>query len=57
MANPGILSSPSDLGGLSLLMALQTCALEIGTRDKNSEDCDTWVISTGQWLLYIENAW
>jgi hypothetical protein len=35
---PRISSSPTDLEGFSLLMALRTSASEIGARDKNSED-------------------
>jgi hypothetical protein len=38
MTNPGISSSPTDLEGFSLLIALQTSKSEIGARDKNSED-------------------
>jgi hypothetical protein len=33
----GIVSSPADLEGFSLLMVLQTSASEIRARDKNSE--------------------
>jgi hypothetical protein len=40
MIKPGISSSPTDLEGFSLLMALQTLASEIRARDKNSEDCE-----------------
>jgi hypothetical protein len=40
MIKPGISSSPTDLDGFSLLMALQTSASEIGVRDKNSEGCE-----------------
>jgi hypothetical protein len=34
MIKPGISSSPTDLEGFSLLMALQTSASEMGPRDK-----------------------
>jgi hypothetical protein len=34
---PRISSSPTDLEGFSLSMALQTSASETGVRDKNSE--------------------
>jgi hypothetical protein len=37
MIKPGISSSPTDLEGFSLLMALQTSASEMGARDTNSE--------------------
>jgi hypothetical protein len=39
MIKPGISSSPTDLEGFSLLMALQTSASKMGARDKISEDC------------------
>jgi hypothetical protein len=38
MIKPGISSSPTDLEGFSLLMALLTSASEMGARDKISED-------------------
>jgi hypothetical protein len=40
ITNSVMLSSPTDLEGFSLLMDLQTSASELGTRDKNSEDCE-----------------
>jgi hypothetical protein len=40
MIKPGISSSPTDLEGFNLLMALQTSASELGARDQNSEDCE-----------------
>jgi hypothetical protein len=40
MIKPGIWSSPTDLEGLSLLMALQTSVSEIREMDKNSEGCE-----------------
>jgi hypothetical protein len=51
MIKPGISSSPTDLEGFSLLMDLQTSALEIGGRDKNSEDCERGGKSIEQLLL------
>jgi hypothetical protein len=38
MIKPGISSSPTDLEGFSLLMALQTSASEMGAKNKNSEN-------------------
>jgi hypothetical protein len=38
MIKPGTSSSPTDLEGFSLLMALQTSASDRGARDKISED-------------------
>jgi hypothetical protein len=35
MTNPEISSSSTDIEGFSLLMALETFASEIGTRNKN----------------------
>jgi hypothetical protein len=51
MIKPGISSSPTDLEGFSLLMALQKSASEMGARDKNSEDCERVGKSIEQWLL------
>jgi hypothetical protein len=51
MIKPGISSSPTDLEGFSLLMALQTSASEMGARDKISEDCERGGKSIEQWLL------
>jgi hypothetical protein len=51
MTTLGILSSPTGLDGFSLLMALQSFASKIGTRDKNSEDCGRKIMSLGQLLL------
>jgi hypothetical protein len=51
MIKPGMSSSPMDLEGFGLLMALQTYASEIGARDKNSEDCERGGKSVEQWLL------
>jgi hypothetical protein len=50
MTNPGTSSSPTHLGGFSLLMTLHTSASEIGARDKISEDCKRGGMSIGQWL-------
>jgi hypothetical protein len=51
MTNPRISSSPIDLEGFSLLMALQIFVSETRARDKNSKDCEKGVTSKGQWLL------
>jgi hypothetical protein len=51
MIKPGISSSPTDLKGFSLLMALQTSASEIGARDTDSKDCERGGKSLEQWLL------
>jgi hypothetical protein len=48
MINPGISSSPTYVGGFSLLIALETSASEIGARDKNSEGCERGVKSIEQ---------
>jgi hypothetical protein len=37
---PGISSSPTNLEGFSLLLALQTSASETGATDRNSEHCE-----------------
>jgi hypothetical protein len=37
MTNPGKSSYPADVEDFSLLKALQTCALETGARNENSE--------------------
>jgi hypothetical protein len=39
MTNPGLSSSPTDLEWFGLLMALDISASEMGTKDKNSEEC------------------
>jgi hypothetical protein len=36
---PGISSSPTDVDGFSLFMALQTSSSEIRASDRNSDDC------------------
>jgi hypothetical protein len=51
MVKPGISSSPTDFEGFNLLMALQTSALEMGARDKNSEGCERGGKSKGSQLL------
>jgi hypothetical protein len=51
MTNPGISSSPTDLEGFILLMALQTSASEIGARDKSSEGYKRGGMFIEQWLL------
>jgi hypothetical protein len=51
MMKPGISSSPTDIAGFSLLMALQTSASETGKRDRNSEECDRRGRSIEQQLL------
>jgi hypothetical protein len=51
MIKPGISSSPTDVDGFSLLMALQTSSLEIRARDKNPEDCGREGKSIGHELL------
>jgi hypothetical protein len=50
MTDPGILSSPTDIEGFSLLIALQTSKPEIGARD-NSEDYKEGGKSIGQLFL------
>jgi hypothetical protein len=54
MTNSGLPTSPRDLEGFSLLLALQTAGSETGARDKNSEDCETGGMSIGQWLLWTD---
>jgi hypothetical protein len=53
MTNPGISSSPRDLGCFGLLMILQTSASEIGAKDKDSEECP---YSNG-YYKHTENAY
>jgi hypothetical protein len=47
-------SSPTDLDGVGLLIALKTSELETGTKDKNSEDNESVGKTAGPGLLYTD---
>jgi hypothetical protein len=52
--NPGMLSSPGDLDGLSRFMALMTSELETDAKGKTSEDGKRAGRTKGLELLYTD---